>query len=276
MYSCAVESKYLKSNIDLSLYNFGKEKSNPRHFWIPGQNNYHILCFVLSGKGTFFYENKTYGFSKGTGFLISPRKFSYYISDDENPCTFCWMGFTGLNATLYLSKAYISDKNPVFYFRDSDMIEKVFDTMINCNLITIGKDLKYLSSVYFILSQIIEDSVRESNTYLKENIYDAYIKQAVDYIKRNYSCDITIDSVAKQVCISRKYLSKIFKEALNISPKEFLIKYRMSKACELLVNSSRTISEIAYDVGYNDFRSFTKAFKKSMGVSPREFKEKSF
>jgi AraC-like DNA-binding protein len=234
------------------------------------------MCFVLSGNGTLFYDNEQYIISRGMGFLISPQKYSYYISNDGNPWTFCWIGFTGLNAALYLSKAYISDKNPIFYFKDSDLIENVFDTMSDCNQITIGKDLKYLSSVYFILSQIIEDSAKRSMINLKENVYDTYIKQAIQYMTKNYFREITIDGVAKQICISRKYLSKIFKVALNISPKEFLIKYRISKACELLINGSRTVSEIAYDVGFNDFRNFSKAFKKSMGVSPREFKSKSF
>ncbi|HEY9059760.1 MAG TPA: helix-turn-helix domain-containing protein [Pseudobacteroides sp.] len=274
MYSYAVESEFLRSNIDLSIYYFGKEKCIPRHFWIPGQNNYYIMCFVLSGNGALFYDNESYEISRGTGFLITPQKYSYYISDDGNPWTFCWIGFTGVSASLCLSKAYISGKNPIFYFKDIDLIENVFDTMSNCNQITIGKDLKYLSLVYFLLSQIIEDSAKRSMINLKENAYDVYIKQAVDYITKNYPYPININSVAKQICISRKYLSKIFKEALNISPKEFLIKYRISKACEFLINSSRTINEIAYDVGYNDFRSFSKAFKKSIGVSPKEYKSK--
>ena len=61
---------------------------------------------------------------------------------------------------------------------------------------------------------------------------------------------------------------------MNMSPQEFLMNFRMEKAASLLCDTQSPINAIAYEVGYVDALSFSKAFKRRYGMSPSEFREK--
>ncbi|WP_309245234.1 helix-turn-helix domain-containing protein [Clostridium estertheticum] len=65
----------------------------------------------------------------------------------------------------------------------------------------------------------------------------------------------------------------MFSELLGIPPQEYLIKYRVNKACKLLSNKDLTISEISRSVGYDDPLGFSKIFKQIKGVSPKSYRQ---
>ncbi len=87
--------------------------------------------------------------------------------------------------------------------------------------------------------------------------------------------ELHVSDIADRIGITRSYLVKCFNHTLNISPKQYIIKFRMDKACELLKTSSYNITEIAAAVGYNNSLTFSKAFKTYWGVSPVEWRNKN-
>jgi len=89
----------------------------------------------------------------------------------------------------------------------------------------------------------------------------------------NYSRDISVMELARHIGLDRSYLCSLFKEYLKVSPREYLIKYRMDKACELMKNPSLSISDVARSVGYSDPLGFSKMFKKVKGCSPKAYRE---
>jgi AraC family transcriptional regulator of arabinose operon len=101
-----------------------------------------------------------------------------------------------------------------------------------------------------------------------------YLTTATRYIKAHYTEDVTVDKVASYVGISRKYLFAIFKNTLNVSPKDYIINYRIEKACEFLKDFNVPIGNVAYSVGYKDPLTFSKMFKQKTGVSPTEYRKK--
>jgi two-component system response regulator YesN len=98
------------------------------------------------------------------------------------------------------------------------------------------------------------------------------ISKAVNYINSNYNYEITMEQVANHVSVSSYYFSKIFKEIIGENYIDYVTKIRMNKAKEILLRTDNTIKEICFEVGYNDPNYFSRAFKKSVGVSPSEFK----
>ena len=79
--------------------------------------------------------------------------------------------------------------------------------------------------------------------------------------------------MADYVCINRSYLYSLFQEALEMSPQQFLSRYRITKAAELLLTSSLSIESIALSTGYKDPFVFTKAFKNWTGTSPTMYRK---
>lgn len=101
------------------------------------------------------------------------------------------------------------------------------------------------------------------------------IRMARDYIAENYSRELSLDDVSRVVNISPYYFSKLFKEATGENFIEYLINIRIEKAKELLGNADLSMKEICAMCGYQDPNYFSRTFKKNVGVTPTEYREKN-
>ncbi len=100
------------------------------------------------------------------------------------------------------------------------------------------------------------------------------IDKAVDYIQKHCTEKITRTAVAKTIGYSPSYLSAMFSRLTGKTFKEILLDSRMGKAKELLQQSEKNVIEIAYEVGYNDPNYFTYVFKKNVGVTPGQYRNR--
>lgn len=106
-----------------------------------------------------------------------------------------------------------------------------------------------------------------------ETYYEKIIREVEKYIEGHYR-DCTLDDVALHVNLSAGYLSKIFKEKSGKGFLDYLVEYRMKKACELLDDIHFKSYEVAYYVGYNNPKNFSRAFKAYYGKTPKEYRNK--
>ena len=95
-----------------------------------------------------------------------------------------------------------------------------------------------------------------------------------DYIDRNYKKDISAKDVAGILGYSDVYFSKVFKQLFDDNFINYLTKIRMDRAKLLLKDVSFNIKEVGKSVGYADSNYFTKVFKRSIGMSPSEYRSK--
>lgn len=106
----------------------------------------------------------------------------------------------------------------------------------------------------------------------KEQLLPPYIEVALQYIKDNYSEKISVENIAAQVQLSSSHLFAVFKKQMSVSPIAFLNNYRMSIAAELLQGTTKSINQIASEVGIDDSIYFNKIFKKHYQMSPTEYR----
>lgn len=95
-----------------------------------------------------------------------------------------------------------------------------------------------------------------------------------DYIDRNYKKDISAKDVAGILGYSDVYFSKVFKQLFDDNFINYLTKIRIDRAKVLLKDVSFNIKEIGKSVGYADSNYFTKVFKRSIGISPSEYRNR--
>ncbi len=108
----------------------------------------------------------------------------------------------------------------------------------------------------------------------REERSDDIIRTAKKYIEDHFDKDISLDDVSRVVNISPYYFSKVFKEASGLNFIEYLTNIRIDKAKNLLENSNLSIKEICVSCGYTDPNYFSRSFKKNVGVTPTEYKER--
>ncbi len=99
------------------------------------------------------------------------------------------------------------------------------------------------------------------------------IKQAVEYIENNYSKEISLEDISKELNLSSYYFSKLFKEEKGENFVEFLTAVRVDKAKEFMRDQSRSIKDISSSCGYLDPNYFSRIFKKVTGLTPTEYRE---
>lgn len=266
------ENINLELNLDIKLYYCGTGDCENNFSWGPGIKDHYKLHYVHSGHGIFKVGDTTYHLSEGEGFLICPNVIVSYKPDPETSWNYSWVAFHGVNAETYLNRANLNENNPVFKCNQEDRIRNCFQAIFDSTKCDKSMDLKSLSAFYDLLSVLIE-GVNINNPHNNSiNHQEIYIKQAIEFIDTNYSRKISIVEIAKYVGINRKYLSQLFSNILNVSLQNYLINFRLQKACDLLTNSILSINEISNSIGYIDPFLFSKVFKKYKGISPKNYR----
>ena len=103
---------------------------------------------------------------------------------------------------------------------------------------------------------------------------DESILKSISYVYENYNENISIDELLKIACMSRtSYLNK-FKQITGSTPKQLQIQYKIFMSKTLLVQTNKSISEIAEEVNFYDLSHFKRVFTRQVGVSPNEYRKK--
>ena len=97
----------------------------------------------------------------------------------------------------------------------------------------------------------------------------------IDFCTHNYKDDITLDYVAESLHLSKYYISHLINKRLKQNFNEYINNLRITEACNLLRETDTKIADISEDVGFGTIRSFNRAFKQIMNVSPAEYRGSS-
>ncbi len=258
-----------KSNFnDLIVYNIGEEKCAPGHAFGPYVRSSYLIHYILSGKGFFESGANKYTLEKGNAFLICPGQLTYYHADLDNPWHYVWIDFNGVIVPELLKKIGISSENPIFYQKYADEeIDGIFSELLSENY----NNIKITGLSFLLFDSFIKKSLNALNDK-KYSINELYVNTIKEYVNNNYFNDVKIDDLSKQLNLNRSHLSRIFKSSTGSSPQNYLINFRMLRACEYLENPDLKISDCARSVGYNDYSAFCKIFKKIIGITPAEYR----
>ncbi|MGH1542127.1 MAG: helix-turn-helix domain-containing protein [Arenicella sp.] len=100
------------------------------------------------------------------------------------------------------------------------------------------------------------------------------ILRSVVHIHKSYRGDISLDDLAAKACMSRHHYNRAFKKIMRISPIKYLSLYRLNQACQLLAQTSWSITRVSQEVGFNQPSYFTAQFKLEAGITPSLYRKK--
>ncbi|MEI3335965.1 MAG: AraC family transcriptional regulator [Clostridium sp.] len=263
-----------KSFEELHVVFCGMEECPSNYYYGPSVRTHYLIHYCLSGKGKYHVNGKIYEIGKGDAFLIMPNVITYYQADNDNPWTYVWIGFDGTKAKPYLSRCNLDSNNLVIHSDNINELKEIVISMLNHNKLSYSNEFFIQGKLFEFFSYLSKSA---DVPYKKEKSKDnnLYVNKAMEYIINNYQNVVNVNEIADYLSLNRSYLTTIFKKALKVSPQEFLLMYRMKKAMELLMNTDYTINQIAISCGYSNQLSFSKAFHKFQGLSPREFRKRN-
>lgn len=265
--------------VDLGLYQFGWEQCDPSHSFGPAARNHYLFHFCLSGTGTLYANNSkgttdTWQIKSGQGFMIFPHQICTYIADHEIPWEYVWIEFDGLRAKETVELAGLSVDQPVYRTRYKDILETMKQEMLYIVNHKNESPFHLIGHLYLFIDSFVR-SATSGQLNKGNSLRDFYIKEAFSYIEQNFQNDISIEDISAFCGLNRSYFGKIFRENTGKSPQDFLISYRMTKATELLKLTSLSIGDIGNAVGYPNQLHFSRAFKNTYGISPRQWRNEN-
>ncbi|MDR3598370.1 AraC family transcriptional regulator [Clostridium sp.] len=171
----------------------------------------------------------------------------------------------------------INDYFPISNLRLNTVLFTLFETLKEkengYELMTLGTLYRFLGLVY--------NADLYSTDYLqsqKDSKKTKQLKKVLEVIEASYSSAITLNDLSKVVGMSPKYFCKFFYEMTHRTPINYLNYYRIECASYQLATTNLSITDIAYNCGFNDLSYFIKSFKKYKGFTPSKYSkvEKSY
>lgn len=251
-------------------------------------HEFHELVVIFDGEGTHYTSDEKYHISQGDIFLIKPgNSHAYdntrnlklvnilYLPEQLNLPLHNLSNSPGYHAFFELEPAMRRQHGVKGRLHLSngklEYIRKLINSM-DKELNSGKPEALFMAVSYFM--QLIGFIARSyTKTEVPEQISILYLSEVVSYIETNYQHNITIANLAKKACMSEITLYRIFRKTFKMSPGNYIIAVRISKAQNMLINCKLNISEIARETGFSDSNYFSRAFKKATGVSPRLYRK---
>jgi AraC-like DNA-binding protein/quercetin dioxygenase-like cupin family protein len=241
------------------------------------------LAYILSGKGVRYVGNSIENFYEDDLVLLgSNLPHSWNTTDQEEPVT---------AIVVYLKEEFFDDT--WMQSIEFEAIKKLLATMSKG--IKVDKEVAiHLKRKFFallkaspfeklmILLQILQDlSSNSACRMLCEQGFtcdlnytdERRINMVYDFIQKNYLKQITLAEIASKVNMSEEYFSRFFSKTMKKPFFEFLNEYKINKACKLLIETDKQVSEVCYEVGFESVPFFYRQFKKFKNCQPKNYRE---
>ncbi|MBQ4518986.1 MAG: helix-turn-helix transcriptional regulator [Clostridia bacterium] len=166
-----------------------------------------------------------------------------------------------------------------YHIENKDFLLYITDVLKNHFLIE-HQDIEHRLQLSFLVSGLllklegmILDNLEEGK---QENSFKAYymVRNIAEYIRKNYLQNVSSVDIEKQFAVNFDYANRVFKRIMGVNIVKYRNVLRMNAAKEKLMISDKTISEIAYESGFENRYYFSRYFKKTEGIPPTEYREK--
>ncbi len=231
--------------------------------------SFFSLEFVYKGKMTLIMDNREILIESPAAFWLDTKHKYYYRPFQEFPRNQIWTNFIGTRAgkiSAELSRQIPDHTVPIHqpeqYYALFQELMQLFEQHNPRNHFRLVVLLERLAGMTIEASQV------QRTSRLAES---AVIEAIAANIRSEPLLEWDFKSEAKKLKISYSNFRDRFKRFLGFPPYEFLLRCRMAYAANLLAKGAMSVKETAYECGFNDLSSFSRLFKKKIGVSPREY-----
>ena len=223
-----------------------------------GRDDYYLLVMT---EGELILPDRTI---RAQDVVIFPPRYHYtYTNTGDAHLCYLWAHFTGSYARELIEQIGLFPMPSVKHVSTSVYSDfcKIFDIYIENGIL---RDHLLSSALEHILLKLAADQSTAQSTL-----------RSVSYIHSHYMEKISISELARMDSLSVSRYNTVFKDATGTAPIAYLIDTRMNVACELLRDTDMSVKNVGASVGYSDPQFFSKLFKRHVGMSPIEYREKN-
>ncbi|MBE6546166.1 MAG: AraC family transcriptional regulator [Ruminococcaceae bacterium] len=240
---------------DLLKVESGVDFSFPSHL----HNSFEVIL-VAEGEMTVTVENKVYTLNPDTALLIFPNQIhSLHTSTHSRHCL------------CIFSPHYVQAFRSVF--NQSVPLDNRFQLRLfpkdSIELLQSNEDLLLTKGLLYLLCS---DFDRTASYTKRTSASNELLLKIFDFVDKNYHTDCSLTALSAYISYSPVYLSRFFKQWVNISFTEYVTRFRINEAAYRIKNSQGKLLSIAYDCGFSSLRSFNRCFKAIMNTTPSKYR----
>lgn len=261
--------------------NFKSPPTYPWH-WHPSVQ----FFYVVSGEIKYTLPNGTYIFKKGHGGFINANILHMLHYAENQPCRFVYHvfhpEFIGGSLQSDIMTKYvrpITDNSDFDFFHlngDNPSHKPILELLKETYEHYTAKDPYYelyIRSKISIMWIMFNEVTHNYRTNLIGKLSSDRIKAMLAYLNNHYMEKVTLEKIAQAGMCSKRECNRSFQNQLHTSPFDYLLQIRMQKACNYLVNTSSSITDISTACGFGGTSYFIKLFREKYGYSPKEYRK---
>jgi AraC-like DNA-binding protein len=201
---------------------------------------------------------------------FSPGTWHRYKPDTQSGWEEYWVGFKGTYADDLMKKVFSPD-NPFITAGLNNNLLKLFHELLEHVQQASGGYHQVIAGITLQMLGLIHSTAH--HTEISASNTSQLIEKAKFLFREALQEPDKIENILRKLPVSYSKLRKDFKAHTGLSPNQYQLNLRLDKSKELLVNTSLSISEIAYQTGFESLSYMCKIFKKKTGVSPKLYRE---
>ena len=235
-------------------------------------NEYQLL-YITKGKGTFTSKSAgSHQVSEGSMFLLFPGEWHTYMPDKSTGWNEYWIGFDGKIIDDWAKNGFFKKESPIFNIGLNEEVIAMYKRAI---IIAENQEANYQQALSGIAAYLISMALYMSrNIDFSKSDIAKQINIAKVAIHENIT-SITPEKLAELTCMSYSKFRKIFREYTGFAPSQYIQEVRINMAKEMLTNTSKSIKEIAFELGYENKDYFFTVFRKVTGMTPVNYRKQT-
>ena len=231
--------------------------------------NSFILFYTLGGEGVVRQGGQEVRLTRGMALLMDCRTpQSYGTAPEHNHWYHLWAHIDGGGVSLAAAQLGLPRLVPVGV--PLSRLQPHFNVLFDL----LGKEsvenrVRTSLAVHGLLAEVMAAAAQAVAAD------DDPVARACAFMEAHFAERVTLEDLAAEASVSPSYLIRLFKRQLGTTPHDFLLRYRITRAKELLAETSLTSAVIAQRVGFNSESNFSYRFSKMVGQSPRAYRQSS-
>ena len=230
------------------------------------------LLYISKGKGSFVSKSYTeQSIEEGNMFLLFPGEWHNYHPENHVGWDEYWIGFNGNAINNRVDNGFFSKQKPIFKVGINNEIVELYLQAINIANEQKAGFQQVLAGIVNLLLGLAYSL--NKNQFLENLQVNNQINKAKIIIVENLYTGIKAEEIAEKINMSYSWFRRIFKEYTGFAPAQYIQELKIQKGKELLTNTSLSVKEIAFKMGFENSEYFFTAFKKKTGMTPIQYRD---